>query len=64
MKRILKRIANRLEKNPIEECAKIVKKYIPNLNRFLSETKDPRDVRYITYTNRTLLGQMVYRWFC
>ena len=61
MKRILKRIANRLEKNPIAECAKIVKKYIPNLNRFLSETKDPRDVRYITYTNRTLLGQMVYK---
>ena len=61
MKRILKRIAGRLEKNPIEECAKIQRKYIPDLNRFLSETKDPRDVRYITYTNRTLLGQMVYK---
>lgn len=61
MKRIQKRIAARLEKNPLKECIKIQEKYIPNLNRLLSSTEDPRDLRYITYSNRTMLGQMIYK---
>ena len=55
------RLAAAIEKDPIGECNKIQKKYIPSLMEWFSQTADPRDQRYITYSNTVMLSQMYYK---
>lgn len=55
------RLAAALERNPIAECNRVRKKYIPNFMEMLSQTADPRNQSYITYSNRTMLSTMVYK---
>ena len=55
------RLAAALERNPIIECNKIQKKHIPMLMEWFSQTKDPRDQRYITYSRTVMLSQLYYK---
>ena len=55
------RLAAALERNPVSECNRIQRKYIPMLMEWFSQTKDPRDQRYITYSNTVMLSQMYYK---
>ena len=55
------RLAAALERNPAAECRKIQDKYIPSLTDWFSETKDPRNKSYITYSNTVMLAQMHYK---
>ena len=55
------RLAAALERNPVSECNRIQRKYIPMLMEWFSRTKDPRDQRYITYSNTVMLSQMYYK---
>lgn len=59
-----KRAAKALEKNPIKECNKIQKKYVPGLMNKFSETADPRSASYITYSARTMLSTVYYKNIC
>ena len=49
------------EKNPFKECKRIQEKYIPSLMELFSQTKDPRNPSYITYSNTTMLSQVYYK---
>lgn len=55
------RLAAALERNPIVECNRVRNKYIPNFMEMLSETADPRNLSYVTYSNRTMLSTMIYK---
>ena len=55
------RLAAALERNPISECNRIQRKHIPMLMEWFSQTKEPRDQRYITYSNTVMLSQLYYK---
>lgn len=61
MGRLENRLQRRLERNPIEECNKIQKKYLPDLFRWFDQVDDPRHQGYITYSIREMLGTMYYK---
>lgn len=52
------RLAAALEKNPITECTKIQRKFVPQLADWFSQTRDPRNPSYIIYSNTAMLMQM------
>ena len=56
MGRAEERAKRKLEKNPVVECNRIREKYCPDLFRDFGDTKDPRHLSYIEYSNRELLG--------
>jgi len=55
------RISRRIEKNPVEECNKIQKKYCPELFQKFADTLDPRHQSYIDYSNKVMLGTVYYK---
>ena len=55
------RAARALEKNPIEACNEVQRKFCPNLFNNFGQITDPRHQSYITYTGKTMLGQMYYK---
>ena len=55
------RAARALEKNPIEACNEVQRKFCPDLFNNLGQITDPRHQSYITYTGRVMLGQMYYK---
>ncbi|MBQ8329877.1 MAG: transposase [Lachnospiraceae bacterium] len=55
------RLAAALEKNAAVECHKIQKRYVPELMTYFSETDDPRNRSYITYSNRIMLSTLYYK---
>ena len=55
------RLTAHLEKDPIRACREVRERYLPDLMGWLSRTEDPRDQRYITYTNTVMLCQMLYK---
>lgn len=55
------RAARTLEKNPIEACNEVKKKFYPELFKRFEQITDPRHQSYITYTGKTMLGQMYYK---
>jgi hypothetical protein len=55
------RATRALEKNPIEACNKVQRRFCPDLFSQFGQTNDPRHQSYITYTNRTMLGQIYYK---
>ena len=61
MGREQERIAKRMEKNPVEECNRIQKKFYPELFERFGETKDPRNMSYTEYSNREMLGTLYYK---
>ncbi|MBR5317792.1 MAG: transposase family protein [Lachnospiraceae bacterium] len=61
MGREQERIAKRLEKNAVEECNRIQKKFYPELFERFGETKDPRNRSYTEYSNREMLGTLYYK---
>ena len=61
MGREQERIAKRLEKNAVEECNRIQKKFYPELFKRFGETKDPRNKSYTEYSNREMLGTLYYK---
>ena len=50
-----------LEKNPIEACNEVQKRFYPELFNRFGRIADPRHQSYITYTGKTMLGQMYYK---
>ena len=61
MSRAQVRIAKRLEKNPVVECNRIQQKFYPDLFNRFSQTQDPRNQSYVSYTNRVMLGTLYYK---
>ena len=61
MNRKERRQASRKEKNAIQSCMAILKKFIPKLFEWFSKTKDPRNKSYITYSNKTMLSQLFFK---
>lgn len=61
MGRKQERILRNLEGNPVVECNKVRKKYCPELFRDFADTKDPRHLGYVEYSNKELLGTMFYK---
>lgn len=55
------RLKSKLEKNPIEECNKIQKRFYPELFNKFGATKDVRHQSYTTYTNKVMLGTLYYK---
>ena len=55
------RAARALEKNPIEACNEVQGKFYPELFNRFGRIADPRHQSYITYTGKTMLGQMYYK---
>lgn len=55
------RAARELEKNPIEACNEVQRKFCPELFNKFDQIVDPRHQSYITYTGKTMLGQMYYK---
>ena len=55
------RKAAKKEKNAVADLCKVQRKYVPNLFELFEATADPRDVRYITYPNTVMLGQMYFK---
>ena len=55
------RATRALEKNPIEACNKVQRRFCPDLFNQFGQTNDPRHQSYITYSNRTMLGQIYYK---
>src|SRR5690554_2998405 len=50
-----------LEKNPIEACNEVQKRFYPGLFNRFGQIADPRHQSYITYTGKTMLGQIYYK---
>lgn len=50
-----------LEKNPIEACNEVQRRFYPELFNRFERIADPRHQSYITYTGRTMLGQIYYK---
>lgn len=61
MSREQERIRRKMEKNPVVECNKVRQKYCPDLFRDFANTKDPRHLSYIDYSNGELLGTVYYK---
>ena len=61
MSRERDRIAKKREKNPIEECNKIQKRFYPELFSKFGQIKDPRNSSYITYSTKEMLGSLYYK---
>ena len=55
------RILKRREKNAVEECNKIQKKYYPELFSKFEEVTDPRNSSYIDYSMKEMLGTVYYK---
>ena len=55
------RAARFLEKNPIEACNEVQRKFCPELFNRFGRIIDPRHQSYIIYTGKTMLGQMYYK---
>ena len=55
------RILKRREKNAVEECNKIQKKYYPELFTEFSKVTDPRNSSYIDYSMKEMLGTIYYK---
>ena len=55
------RAARKLEDNPIEACNEVQRRFYPKLFNKFEQISDPRHQSYITYTGRTMLGQMYYK---
>jgi len=55
------RAARKLEENPIEACNEVQRRFCPKLFNKFEQMADPRHQSYITYTGRTMLGQMYYK---
>ncbi|MGB8454037.1 MAG: hypothetical protein WCD89_17130 [Anaerocolumna sp.] len=55
------RAARALEENPIEACNEVQRKFYPELFNRFGQIADPRHQSYITYTGKTMLGQMYYK---
>lgn len=55
------RARRKLEKNPVAECNKAMKKYCPGLFRDFADTQDPRHQSYIGYSNKEMLGTVYYK---
>ena len=55
------RLKSVLEKNAAVQCHKIQRKYIPELLDYFSQTADPRNVSYISYTNRMTLSTLYHK---
>ena len=50
-----------LEKNPIEECNKIMNKFYPTLFHKFRDIYDPRSQGYVKYSNSIMLGTLFYK---
>lgn len=61
MSREQERIRRKMEKNPVVECNKVRQKYCPDLFHDFANTKDPRHLSYIDYSNGELLGTVYYK---
>ena len=61
MSRERDRIAKRLEKNPVQECNRIQKKFYPELFSKFEQVTDPRHRSYIKYSSREMLGTVYYK---
>ena len=61
MSRLAIRAVRNLENNPIKAIGNIKTKYLPDLYDMFGEVADPRDKRYITYSSRTMLGQLFFK---
>ena len=61
MSRERDRIAKRLEKNPVQECNRIQKKFYPELFSKFEQVTDPRHSSYIEYSSREMLGTVYYK---
>ena len=55
------RARRKLERNPVAECNRVRKKYCPELFQDFGDTQDPRHQSYIEYSNRELLGTLLYK---
>lgn len=55
------RLAAAREKNAAVECQKIQIRYVPELMTYFSETEDPRNSSYITYSNRIMLSTLYHK---
>lgn len=55
------RAARALEKNPIESCNEVQRRFCPELFNKFGKIDDPRHQSYITYTSKTMLGQIYYK---
>ena len=53
------RAARALEQNPIEACNEAQRRFYPELFNRFGQILDPRHQSYITYTGKTMLGQMI-----
>ena len=61
MGRAEERMKRKLERNPVEECSRIQKKYCLDLFQDLEDTKDPRHLSYVEYSNHEILGTVYYK---
>lgn len=61
MSRKQDRCNQKLESNPIAECNKIRRRFIPKLFDDFAATCDPRNKGYITYSNSVMLGTLFYK---
>ena len=52
------------DKNLFLEVVKIIKKYIPQLNRLINELTDKRNKSYITYSMKTILYTKLFVLIC
>ena len=52
------------DKNLFLEVVKIIKKYIPQLNRLINELTDKRNKSYITYSMKTILYTKLFALIC
>jgi len=59
-----KRAAKALEKNPVRECNMIQNKFLPGLMNKFSDTMDPRNASYITYSPKMMLSTVYYKNIC
>lgn len=50
-----------LEKNPIEACNEVQRRFYPELFNRFGRIGDPRHKSYITYSGKTMLGQVYYK---
>lgn len=55
------RAVRELEENPVKACNEVQRRFCPDLFNRFGQIADPRHESYITYTGRTMLGQMYYK---
>ncbi len=64
MKRKEQRLLKQLEMEPVKGLHKVQKHYYAKLKERLNEVADPRDNRYTTYSNATLIGTGMVKNIC